>query len=1359
MPQDYSSCFPANTPPTLYTSTGATTAFPIGFPYQKTSDVVVYTGTADPANWVITPTTDYAVSGNPSQVVFTAAPNADVLIMRRTELCDERIHFQAGQSIRAQDLETNFQQQLFLTQELYEYLSAQAGGGPLIPGADADQRFLQPNEVLGGNGIDTVVAGQNVTVSQSQVAGVAGNYVAADITVDNMGRITAADDGDVATLFNAGDGIELTAAPANRIEVDLAGTSGLEFTGGELRVDAGSGIVLDASGTNVRGNQTQLGTIQFGAGDTYTFPTADGTPNQVLTTNGAGALRWETPIGGGGGGGGSSVPNTTGLNSVAVPADREPGEIFIVSDSTNIDGAVNPGVAPNEAPNPVVAGLPAAPSDGWGATINVLVSWNSTDDGWSFVGYRATTPDARYVLNAGDTMSGNLLFNDGTANTAINVNGSAVFNENGDDVDFRVESDTNPNMLFVDGADNRVGIGTNNPQQPLDVNGNIRCGSNLQIRTGGNVDFSNTANNQVVSVNADDATDTYTVTLPPTAPTANGQVLSVASGTSDAELQWETLAPSINGIRVEDDGAQIVATAQALNFTGGGVTVTDSGSGEAEVAIPEGGVSVQDEGAALATKATTLNFTGAGVVASGAGATKTINIPASSGSSNTDPGGTGDGSGGIGNYANASGVKKFLNEHFNRITFKRGADEYKCPTWLTHGRGNQYNSGMLAYGGAIGAGYIDNSGQLYYWGQNGGDTTAPNVATYFRSGSGGPYYPRGSVRHAPQFRDGGYTRFALNGDPDYAKFATDIDGNALNLPAGEIFAGLESAGMSITQGIFLTRNGLIYHTGYNGYGQAGRGVTTQYHFPTLIPLYDTDGTTLLTGKDRPKMRQISNSATSMYYQTTVNFTMALDVDGNVYTWGYNGYGQLGNGTVTSNYKAIKMDPAKFDNKKVMWIQAYYNQSLAITEDGYIYVWGINNYNAMGNNLTTVVNEPRCLNSTGFFDVKSFAPASDAGWTTNQTNKEPTSTSSATGQGIKCTITFSAGVPTITILDMGNGKYAEDDTITFDAATIGGTEDLVITLQDLNVMREKVIVHAHWLGYTTQSLMMLDGDGKIYHIGYNNAHGDYSGFYKDVATTNNKHPVEINNQATTTLSDNQKVIAMFCGYDIAAYCNFAITDGGDSNQPKVYGWGYNGTGLRGIGFGRTASGSSTSVQGTWGLEEIQFDFPTTGETNVKIEEDQNGQFDGTQYDATIQKKLRIGKISFVAGSGGGQCGLIDEYGQCFFAGSASTYNVMSGTDGYSYTASTATIQAPYVANRFDFFTPAPYQQEAMTSMSYTVGAIGYLLGAGKSGSLYGTAPYLYWTGMEQGLLPPSVSIAGETYNYMAWGGWRRLALGT
>ena len=49
--------------------------------------------------------------------------------------------------------------------------------------------------------------------------------------------------------------------------------------------------------------------------------------------------------------------------------------------------------------------------------------------------------------------------------------GHAVFNEDGIDADFRVESDGNANMLFVDGGNNLVGVGTSNPVSQFAVGG------------------------------------------------------------------------------------------------------------------------------------------------------------------------------------------------------------------------------------------------------------------------------------------------------------------------------------------------------------------------------------------------------------------------------------------------------------------------------------------------------------------------------------------------------------------------------------------------------------------------------------------------------------------------------------------------------------------------------------------------------------------------------------------------------------------------------------------------------------------------------------------------------------------------
>ena len=60
-----------------------------------------------------------------------------------------------------------------------------------------------------------------------------------------------------------------------------------------------------------------------------------------------------------------------------------------------------------------------------------------------------------------------------TAGGMMHTNGDVSFNDGGGSYDFRVESVANANMLFVDGGNSNVGIGTSSPNSVLHVNGPI----------------------------------------------------------------------------------------------------------------------------------------------------------------------------------------------------------------------------------------------------------------------------------------------------------------------------------------------------------------------------------------------------------------------------------------------------------------------------------------------------------------------------------------------------------------------------------------------------------------------------------------------------------------------------------------------------------------------------------------------------------------------------------------------------------------------------------------------------------------------------------------------------------------------
>ena len=49
------------------------------------------------------------------------------------------------------------------------------------------------------------------------------------------------------------------------------------------------------------------------------------------------------------------------------------------------------------------------------------------------------------------------------------IEGAAVFNETGASVDFRIEGDTEENLLFVDASTNRIGIATDSPSHKLSI--------------------------------------------------------------------------------------------------------------------------------------------------------------------------------------------------------------------------------------------------------------------------------------------------------------------------------------------------------------------------------------------------------------------------------------------------------------------------------------------------------------------------------------------------------------------------------------------------------------------------------------------------------------------------------------------------------------------------------------------------------------------------------------------------------------------------------------------------------------------------------------------------------------------------
>ena len=98
------------------------------------------------------------------------------------------------------------------------------------------------------------------------------------------------------------------------------------------------------------------------------------------------------------------------------------------------------------------------------------------------------------------------------------------------------------------------------------------------------------------------------------------------------------------------------------------------------------------------------------------------------------------------------------------------------------------------------------------------------------------------------------------------------------------------------------------------------------------------------------------------------FVAALDKDGYVWTWGYNGNYELGRETPTDAERFVAAKATAVPTgKKIVQINTGANHTLAIDEDGYVWAWGYGGYYILGDNYNNSTYTPvRVLSGEGGF---------------------------------------------------------------------------------------------------------------------------------------------------------------------------------------------------------------------------------------------------------------------------------------------------------------------------------------------------------------------------------------------------------
>ena len=157
--------------------------------------------------------------------------------------------------------------------------------------------------------------------------------------------------------------------------------------------------------------------------------------------------------------------------------------------------------------------------------------------------------------------------------------------------------------------------------------------------------------------------------------------------------------------------------------------------------------------------------------------------------------------------------------------------------------------------------------------------------------------------------------------------------------SGSTYYGIISSGFSLAVG----SDGNAYAWGYNNNGQLGDGTSSSRYAPVMVRTPDRS-----TYPDLP--------ADFTYVQVSAGYAHSLAVgsDGNVYAWGYNGYGQLGDGTRDDKHAPVRVKtpdrktypdlPADFT---YLQVSAGTDHSLAVGSDGNVYAWGNNSSGQLG----------------------------------------------------------------------------------------------------------------------------------------------------------------------------------------------------------------------------------------------------------------------------------------------------------------------------------------------------------------------------------------------------------------------------
>ena len=408
--------------------------------------------------------------------------------------------------------------------------------------------------------------------------------------------------GDIATLHHAGSeklatasgGISVTGNISNAsgdMTLDVAGNIVLDADGGEVKFDDGGtrfANLYKSSNNFVVSSAISDGDILFkgsDGGSVITALTLDMSEAGAATFNSTVAVTTDLNVGG-------AVKGNAGTRAISVGtagsvagglqlwADTDQQSFVQFGDEAGTAANHYRGfISYNHSTDAMQLGTASAARVTIASSGAATFSSNiATTAGNIALGQTTTFPTTGFISHTNNFLyalggSNGILLKDASATTEMMrlTPAEIVVNDDSIDMDFRVESNDNANMLFVDGGNNRVGIGKAAASQPFEVGVFSVFDTGMIVNEGGaDSDFRVESNNNANMLFVDGGNDR--ITIGGNDGTGSLHVKNKDSSGSDVHVVVQnTTANRIAGYKIQDESGN---TGINLLYDNGGNTAT-----------------------------------------------------------------------------------------------------------------------------------------------------------------------------------------------------------------------------------------------------------------------------------------------------------------------------------------------------------------------------------------------------------------------------------------------------------------------------------------------------------------------------------------------------------------------------------------------------------------------------------------------------------------------------------------------------------------------------------------------------------------------------------------------------------------